>query len=135
VVHRVGRREGHHFLDATPAHFEAVYNSGNWVAHRVRRIQAVRKRKGIEHTIVSDFQYSLSFLKIYLNARTSYRGGPKQSRTRDSEVIGVWARRAQTVDSNEDKVASMLLSVIPQVHSGHEATVSVETVLLLHASV
>src|ERR1700730_7479330 len=103
------------------------------MTHWLRRIQAVRNRKGIQHTIVSDFKHRLSFLKLYLNAGGSYRSGPKQRRAGDAEVVGVWARRAQTVDSKEGEVAFVLFSVITQEHSGHEPTVGVETVLLLHA--
>lgn len=105
------------------------------MTHGVCRIQTVRNREGVEHTIVSNFKHCFSFLKIHVNAGGSNRGRPKQSRARDPEVVGVWARRAQTVDSKEGEVAFVLHSVITQEHSGHEPTIGVEIVLLLHARV
>jgi len=98
------------------------------MTHGVCRIQTVRNGEGVEHTIVSDFKHCFSFLKIHVNAGGSNRGRPKQSRARDPEVVGVWARRAQTVDSKESEVAFVLHSVITQEHSGHEPTIGVEIV-------
>jgi len=98
---RIGGREGRLSLDPAPSHPERVDNSSDRMTHWVARVQAVGNGKGVKRTVVSELKHGLTFVKIDFDAAVRYCRGPKQSCAGDAEIVGVWARRAQAVESNK----------------------------------
>lgn len=129
VVLRIRRCEGL-LLATAPMHLERVDDSRNWMSHRMAGIEAVGKRERVEHAEISKPQCGLSIVKIHVDAGVGYWYGPKHSCARDTDVVRVWARRAQTVDSNEGEATSTLLAISSQVRPRHKATIGVETIRL-----
>ena len=79
LIVRVGGRERGHPLDSTPTDLEGVEYGSNRVSQRVTRIQAVRYRKGVERTVISDVQHGLSVIEIDFHAGGRDWRSPKQS--------------------------------------------------------
>lgn len=135
VTGRRGVESGNFPDDAAPVNLQRVDDGSYRVSQKTALVKTVGDCKGVKRAQVPEVKRSFAFVEFNFDIVFWYCCRPENAVARNTQIIGMWARRAQAVESNQGESASMPASVSSKELSSHKAAVGVETVRLTYTGV